>query len=144
MDVLRITIGKARDDGWPVSVELQLSENLVKTSLQEVLILPAGYENHLRKLQIAYNPQEYGEYLGKSLFTDSLQDIFDSGRKGLHRVILSVEDDALRQLSWHWLCYPWDSGAWNFIAHDQHLPFSLGLVGPAEGSTKDLLAARPA
>ena len=135
MDVLRITIRKERAGKWPVVVELKLSENLGEVEHEDLLIFPAAdYTEHL--LALTLDPQAYGEYPGQALFTEGVQEIFKSSRRGPRRVILDVEDRELRKLSWHRLCYPAGNETWKFIAHDQNLPFSLAWPAQPDGVQK--------
>jgi hypothetical protein len=68
----------------------------------------------------------YGARLGLALFNDGVRDAFVQALAKTEdrlRILLFVEDPALRHLRWERLCAPLDGG-WPLLALNQRLPFS--------------------
>jgi hypothetical protein len=124
MHTFEITIQRKTGDGWPVVVVEQG---------QIGSFLPVRSEGHLALDQVELlrqsTPLDYGTVLGKALFRDQVRDAFTGAQAKSEddlRVLLFVEDGALKILHWERLCAPL-GGGWDFLALDKHLPFSLDL-----------------
>src|SRR5262245_3103471 len=121
MDAFEITIQRQAGDSWPVVVEQRTSG----------AFLPVRAEGRLRideeELRAdALDPRAYGARLGQALFADGVRDAFVQAlakSPDRLRILLFVEDPALRHLRWERLCAPLDGG-WPLLALNQRLPFS--------------------
>ena len=124
MHTLEIRLQRSVEGRSPVVVERSVGGGALPMRSEGELTLS------LEELQAAQlDRKAYGELLGKSLFRDDVRDAFvqarSEGQETL-RVLLDVEDEALRRLRWERLCAPFD-GKWDFLALNQRAPLSLYL-----------------
>jgi hypothetical protein len=122
MHTFEITIQRRSGDRWPVVVELTAPGALLPSRREGVLALD------LEELEAAA-PEDYGVILGRALFVEDVRDAFKEGlgRGGAQlRVLLYVEDEALKARRWERLGAPLDGG-WKPLALDQRTPFALHL-----------------
>lgn len=127
-----ITIQHRSEDHWPVVVEWVRSEALPIRREGRLNFGQAdieGIKAELRGLEL--DPGAYGELLGKTLFHETVRDLFmqalAESEAGL-RVLLVVEDRHLKVLHWERLCAPIRlGGKWDFLARDQRILFSMYL-----------------
>ncbi len=127
MSIFEIAIQRQFEDAWPVVVKFR-SEDGLTTHAEGTFRFSADEFNQLIELQD--EAEEYGTLLGKHLFREEVRDALNTSRSKTPdylRVLLSIEvdkKDPLRSLHWERLCVPIESGAWNYLALDQKLPFS--------------------
>ncbi len=129
MSTFEITIERQTDAGWPIVVERTSSGAVLRLRAEGMLLL--GPEADAALLAAALKPRVYGEILGQALFRDDIRDAFASARAETAdddrlRVLLTVEDPALRVYRWERLCAPLDGG-WDLLALNQEAPYSLYL-----------------
>ena len=128
-DSLEITLQHERGQTWPVAAELQRPGELARRS-EGRLVLPPGCadgESFAAALTERLDrPRDYGTLLGEALFAGAIRDAFVTARAGGAglRVLLVVEDPALRPLRWERLCAPDGLGGWDFLALDQSTPYA--------------------
>ena len=129
MSTFEITIERQTEAGWPVVVERTRPGAVLRLRAEGMLELGAEAEQAL--LAAAIEPKRYGEVLGRALFREEIRDAFARARAETAdhdrlRVLLTVEDGALRSRRWERLCAPLDGG-WDHLALNQDVPFSLYL-----------------
>ncbi len=126
-----IAIQRKFGQSWPVVVRVKQPDGLT-THTEGTLQLREDDLIQLKQEQENY--LEYGTILGKALFRETVRETFvrtlgQSIEGAPLRVLLSNEADSQDEVrSWHWerLCAPIDAGgAWNLLARDQRVPFSL-------------------
>ena len=124
MNTLEITLQRKIEGKWSVVVGRSASGSALPMRSEGELALS------VEELQIALrDPKAYGQLLGQGLFRDGVRDAFVQARSEAEetvRVLLDVEDEALRGLRWERLCAPFD-GKWEFLALNQRAPLSLYL-----------------
>ncbi|MEW6497379.1 MAG: CHAT domain-containing protein, partial [Cyanobacteriota bacterium] len=132
MNTFEITVQRKVSDRCTVIVEYTLSDTLLPIRAE------GEFSVDLEELRRQATPLEYGTILGEALFRDKVLRAFDRARaesqrneEGL-RILLFIEDQELRTLRWERLCISTDDswsldGAWDFLALNQQLPFSLYL-----------------
>ncbi len=152
MDTVEITIQHNSGDHWPVVLEYTQEGKLPRRA-------EGRFEyDHKKLVSLALKPGEYGALLGKALFQETVRDVFVQAReksRGRLRVLLVVEAPDLRSLRWGRLCAPLPSSGdeYDFLALDQHSPFSLYLpsltdryfppIGPRDLKALLLVAGPP-
>ena len=123
MHTFEITVQHRSGDQWPVVSERTAPGAFLPVRAEGVLQLD-------KEALDTADANEYGVLLGKALFQSNIRDEFriarEKGNRELH-VLLCIEDKDLRLLRWERLCAPIDGGAWEFLALDQHVPFSMHL-----------------
>lgn len=85
------------------------------------------------------NPRDYGEALGRALFTGTIRDGFARSIRGgepLH-VMLSIDAPELRPLIWERLCGPQSNG-FQFLGLDQRVAYSRYIPSPVDRETREL------
>ncbi len=119
MESFEITIQRASQALWPVVAEYPAPDHGMPVRCEGTL--PPFDPAALAGADLA----GYGRILGEAIFTGPLRDAFAEclGRVGRMRVLLYVEEPALRALRWERLCAPVD-GDWPMLARTQRLPFS--------------------
>jgi hypothetical protein len=141
MNTFEITIQRQAGQEWPVVVEYSRSGEFLPRRTVGVLKLSAEQQTEL--LALGQDPLAYGTLLGQALFSGPVHTAFiqaramtsvgrDEKEEERLRVLLLVEDQALR--TWHWerLCAPTDVEGWDFLALDQRVPFSIYMPSAAE------------
>jgi WD40 repeat protein len=127
MDRLNFTIQSQDGDSYPLVAAYVLADGTRHRCDGSVTLDPLQFSSS------GLSPVEYGLKLGQAVFQGDLADLFvqalsDRSDKRL-RVILSVEDPALRTLRWERLSAPFadaDGKAhWHSLAVDRRTPFSL-------------------
>jgi hypothetical protein len=128
MNIFEITIQHKYKGRWPVVVEQSQSGSLPTRSEG---FLNLDEEKQTRLITLEQSHQEYGTLLGQALFHEMVRDGFmqaRSGSEGNLRVLLVIESSELKTLHWERLCAPIRTGgAWDFLALDQQILFSLYL-----------------
>jgi WD40 repeat protein/energy-coupling factor transporter ATP-binding protein EcfA2 len=126
-----ITIQRKFNDYWPIIVRVKHPDGLTTHTEGR---LQLSEEDWSKLSQAQENEKEYGTLLGKALFLNDVRETFirnlsQSSQQCLLRIMLSNETDPkdeLKTLHWERLCAPIDAGgAWNLLARDQRVPFSL-------------------
>lgn len=78
-----------------------------------------------------FSPAQYGCYLGKLFFSDTLKKLFNQAlgnRKSPVKFILSIEAESVKALLWEYLCAPIDSDSeWSFLALHQKIIMVYGV-----------------
>lgn len=126
MSTIEITIQRQVDGGWPAAAVFSRAGEFLPVRDEGRL------ELDLDLLRGRFTPGEYGKFLGKALFQDTLRDGFNRAlaqageEKERLRILLTVEAPELKSLHWERLCAPFD-GAWDFLSLRQETPFQLYL-----------------
>lgn len=124
MNTLEITLQRKVEGRWAVVAERSAAGSALPMRIEGALELDDD------ALQVAlHDARGYGELLGQGLFRDAVRDAFAQARAedgSTLRVLLAVEDPALRLLRWERLCAPFEGG-WQFLALNQRAPLSLYL-----------------
>lgn len=130
---LSITIKTRVGDAWPVEAVLH----------ERPQGMPAVLSSKFRvdevELRALVRPRDYGETLGKALFTGSIRDGFARSIRGgepLH-VMLSIDAPELRPLIWERLCGPQSNG-FQFLGLDQRVAYSRYIPSPVDRETREL------
>lgn len=128
INTLEISIRKKEKNVWDVETNLtKVNDSSRVNNKGKLTLSEKDIDSTLTNYKTNPNPEKYGRFLGKALFQDEISDAYkqaiDSSPEGM-RVILTVEDQELEALYWHWLCAPRD---WNFISLNQRSYFSIGL-----------------
>mgnify|MGYP001090344086 FL=1 len=116
INTLEISIRKKEKNVWDVETNLtKVNDSSRVNNKGKLTLSEKDIDSTLTNYKTNPNPKKYGQFLGKALFQDEISDAYkqaiDSSPEGM-RVILTVEDQELEALYWHWLCAPRD---WNFI-----------------------------
>jgi len=123
MNNLEIIIQRKVGDAWPVVVEHHRPDALSPVRKEGILRLD---ETELLRQS---SPLDYGRVLGEALFRGEVGDAFVAARAQSRaeetdlRLLLTVEDQALRTKRWERLCARID-GVWNLLALDRRIFFS--------------------
>ena len=80
-------------------------------------------------------PKKYGILLGQALFQGEIGLFFEKARSvsenngvTLHvSLCVQTTDSELRKLRWERLCIRYPGDRWDFLAHDNRLPFSMAI-----------------
>ena len=123
MNTFEITVQRKIEEGWPVVAEQSRTGSFLPVRSEGLLLVDP------EELLALLDPHDYGVRLGQELFTDSIRDAFTRALADSNndlRVLLFIEADDLRILRWERLCAPL-TGAWDFLALDQQVLFSLYL-----------------
>lgn len=122
-----ITIQRQVEGFWPVVVEQDRPGSLLPLRTEGRLVLDP------LEVTSQPSPREAGTLLGRALFQEAVRDAFIEARtSGELRVLLQVEDAALRALGWQRLCAPRSGGRWDHLALDVATPFALHLPSLAD------------
>lgn len=125
MNILEITVQRKTRGGWPVVAELIESGQLPRRC-EGTLRLEGDWRSPLLGLEL--DPRAYGTVLGEALFRDWVRDALMQARaasQGSLRLLLIVEDEALKSLHWEWLCAPIRlGGRCDLLVLDQQVLFS--------------------
>ncbi len=120
---LELIIQRETNEGYPVLAYLTRGGDSNFAGSEAVVQLDLTSLSALR-----FNPGQYGEALGKALFTGAIRDLFIQalGYPEHICVLLTIEDQNLRSLEWRRLCAPF-GGNWKLLATQQKTPFSINL-----------------
>src|SRR5918995_2844306 len=129
MSTFEITLERKTGDGWPVVVERTSPGASLRLRAEGTLLL--GPETEQALLAAVIEPEAYGTVLGQALFREHVRDALARARAETSdddrlRVLLTVEDEALRVLRWERLSAPLDGG-WDLLALNHAVPYSLYL-----------------
>lgn len=128
MQTFTITIERGAAEDWPVVVEHETDDTPLPDRHEGALRLAPKTRAALDAA--AFDPTAYGAILGQALFQGSVRDAFMGAVRaapGPLRMLLTVEDKALRGLRWERLCAPTGPTSWGHLALNQRLPFSLSI-----------------
>ena len=122
MATLEITLRMKAGEIWPVIAEFDGDEGTLPERSEGLLALDTQQLE-----QLANEPKLYGDALGQALFQGPLHEAFVEAlarsAESPMRLLLFVEDFALRTLRWERLCAPVDQG-WVQLASYQRTRFS--------------------
>jgi len=130
---LSITIKPRVGDAWPVEAVLHERPQGMPA------VLSSTFRVDEVELRALVRPRDYGEILGKALFTGSIRDGFARSIRGgepLH-VMLSIDAPELRPLIWERLCGPQSNG-FQFLGLDQRVAYSRYIPSPVDRETREL------